>query len=261
MPIKNQKFPSDPNQAGIHAHNVLSNLYKFRPPYLKDFFNELSIKLKLSERDTVLDLCCGRGELADGVHDSVKHVFAIDGSDGMLLNAIQNSNVTFYNANVNSGILPIKEKVNNILIGTAIHWIRDYALTPILDEYLLPDGKVCMIHRSMDFDDEDFNVPLRNLNAKYQKKVDYRPDFTGYAKMQKCGFQEIKKIIIKRKIKFDLEYFYLNQLSLAYGDFQENIFLHANNYKQDFINALTPYLNDGKLSGSLTNWAIIYSKK
>jgi SAM-dependent methyltransferase len=260
MSIGKQALVTDPKQVGINAHNLLADLYKYRPPYLRDFFDELSAKLKLSQSDTVLDLCCGRGELADGVHDAVKHVFAVDGSQGMLSNAIQKSNIAFYSANVNDGILPINEKVNHILIGTAIHWIWGHAINSILNQYLLPDGKVCVIHRYFDFDDQGFSGSLRNLNENYHKNYELKTDFTGYAKMRQSGFEKCGNIAVKATVKFGLQYLWLNQRSLAYGHFQKNISNSADSYKRDLFSAMNPYVIDGKLSGTLINWAVIYSK-
>lgn len=60
--VDNPRFKSsiDP----ISSHSRIANFYKFRPPYIEEFFVDASRKLELSKNSVILDLCCGRGELA-----------------------------------------------------------------------------------------------------------------------------------------------------------------------------------------------------
>lgn len=249
---------NEANKAGIYAHSILAKFYKFRPPYLDVFFNELSLKLGIKSEERILDLCCGKGELAKGFSKLAGEIYAVDGSPEMLSDSFKDEKIIYHLCNVNSGTLPFDEKFNYILIGTAIHWIRDYALTPIVNHNLLTNGRICIIHRSLDFDEQDFNESLRWLNSKYGKKIDYKPDFSGADKMKKCGLIEVDRLSIEKTVSFDLKYLYLNQLSLAYGTFQNNVIMKPDAYKNEFIETISPYVNDGRLSGRLTNNAIIY---
>ena len=259
-PMKLNNHKIDRNQVGIYAHSNIAKYYKYRPPYLNEFFTHLALKLTIQQDDSILDLCCGRGELATGVSKFAKKIDAVDGSPEMLAHSFKDEKIHYHLCNVNLGSLPFEDKFNHILIGTAIHWIRDYALTPIIDNNLAPKGKICIIHRTLELVDQEVDKSLRMLNSKYGAKFDREPDFFGADKLKKSGFQEVDRFKLQKMVSFDLQYLYLNQMSRAYGVFQKNIMVQPNNYKQDFIAAISPHLNGGILSAKLKNYAVIYSE-
>ena len=105
----------------ITAHSRIAQFYQYRPPYLKEFFEIIADKLNISGTGTLLDLCCGRGELASRFAEFAEHVFAVDGSKEMLDKKIPRENVEYFQADVNNGSLGLPWKVDYIVIGTVIH--------------------------------------------------------------------------------------------------------------------------------------------
>lgn len=246
------------DNAGIYAHSNLAKYYKYRPPYMDEFYNELSSRLIINPNDKILDLCCGRGELANGMTKFVNKIHAVDGSSEMLANSIENINISYHSCNVNFGKLPFDDKFNYFLIGTAVHWIKDAALISIIKDNLATAGKICIIHRTLKFDEQDFNRSLLQLNSKFGKKPN-KIDFSANQRMKNIGFENIETIRVEKMVSFNLKYLYLNQLSRAYGLFQKNIIANPDFYKTQFIERLSPFSKNGSITGKLINYAAIYS--
>lgn len=256
--MKLNKNKVDRNQVGIYAHSSIAKYYKYRPPYLNEFFTHLASKLTIQQDDSVLDLCCGRGELANGVSKFAKNIYAVDGSPEMLAHSFKDEKIHYHLSNVNLGFLPFEDKFNHILIGTAIHWIRDDALTSIINNNLAPNGKICIIHRTLELVDQEVDHSLRMLNSKYGARFDRKPDFFGADKLEKSGFHDAARFKLEKMVNFDLKYLYLNQVSRAYGVFQRNILSNSSNYKKDFIALISDHLNRSQFSAKVKNYAAIY---
>jgi SAM-dependent methyltransferase len=119
--VDNPKW--QPNLNSIATHSKIADYYKYRPPYLAEFFHIGAIKMKLRKSDKLLDLCCGRGELANGFSNYVDKIKAVDGSSQMLKNSIARNNISYHLADVNHDEMNFIEEIDHIVIGSAIHWV------------------------------------------------------------------------------------------------------------------------------------------
>ncbi len=252
----NFTFMADP----ISSHSRLAGVYKFRPPYLKIFFHQAANKIGLSKTDNLLDLCCGRGEIAAGFSEYVNHIKAVDGSDKMLANAINLDNVKYYLANVNTDQMSFIEKVDHIVIGSAIHWINGERLFDIASRSLSPKSNIFVSHTLFKFDEQAYAYALRNLNHRYGRES-LNVDLWGREKLDSCGFIRTDGVRLVRNISFDLDFLYQNQLSYAYNEFYHNISEKADDYKHEFFQTLSPLSTNGRVSATLVNWGEIYSPK
>ena len=250
---------AEANQAGISAHDQLAAFYQYRPPYFPEFFEKLKSEINLRPDAAVLDLCCGRGEVAEKISGYVRKVCAVDGSSEMLARAILRDNIEYQQANVNLGSLPLAERFEYITIGTAVHWIRDYALMAIIESNLQTSGKVIILHRKLQPEGMELESALRSLNSAFGKG-DSSPALSGKAKLEECGFRATRQIDFVKKIAFSLDYLYMHNLSSAYGGFYQRIIQEKNNYKEQLMNAARPFMRNDRLFGHLINWAIIYER-
>jgi SAM-dependent methyltransferase len=254
--VDNPELSSEEN--AIAAHSKIANFYKFRPPYHGDFFQQLVHKLRIDSTAEILDLCCGRGELASGISDFVNNVYGVDGSAEMLSNSINKSNVVYHQADVNKDPLPFEDKFDHFLIGSAIHWIKYVPLNNIIQKHLRKNGKVIVTHTLFRFDAEKFHGPLRKLNQKFGRG--YRSvDFWGREKFEKCGFHPSDRLQLVKDVAFDIKFLYANQLSYAYRDFYKKVVLQPDAYRNEFYATITPHAVNGKLRAKLVNWAEIYT--
>lgn len=244
----------------ITAHSRIAGVYKFRPPYLKDFFRQAANRLGLIKTDKLLDLCCGRGELSAGFSEYVNHINAVDGSCEMLQNSIPSNNVKYYLMDVNGEQLIFAEKADCLLVGSAVHWIKSKNLSELIISNLSLTGKVFISDTLFRFDGQPYAEVLRNLNMKYGR-ADGGIDLWGRDKLNACGFFQSDQIRMIANVKFDIDFLYKNQLSYAYKNFYKILSSEENKYKKEFYDVLLPFCSDGRLSATLVNWAVIYSPK
>ena len=253
--VDNPKF--SPTLDPISSHSRIADFYKYRPPYIKDFFHEASIKLDLTKKDNLLDLCCGRGELSAGFSQYINNIQAVDGSNEMLKNAIDLDNVNYHLADVNLDQMLFIKDIDRVVIGSAIHWITGEKLLKIAKNNLDKHGKFFVSHTLFKFDDQPYFNGLITLNKKYGRSYG-NVDLWGQDKFKTCGFIPVDKIRLARKVSFDIEFLYGNQLSYAYQDFYKNIFKNVAVYKNELINTVSPFSLNGRISATLVNWAVIY---
>ena len=244
----------------ISSHSRIADYYKCRPPYMRDFFHESSIKLGLTKESKLLDLCCGRGEVSSGFSQFVRGINAIDGSAEMLKNSINRDNVKYRLADVNSNEFIFDEDVDHVLIGSAIHWISGEKIEQIAKNNLNSGGKFFVCHTLFKSDDRPYGKKLNELNKKYGRSS-LLVDLWGKDKFAKCEFIQVDQMRLYREVSFDVEFLYWNQLSYAYGDFYKNIFENLASYKTEFIRAISPHAINGKISAGLVNWAVIYQSQ
>lgn len=253
--VDNPEYPSEKNPIAMHSQ--IAKYYQFRPPYNVDFFQQLVSKASIKPTANILDLCCGRGELASGISRFVNSVYGVDGSADMLSNSIKDSNVFYHQANVNEESLPFQEKFDHILIGSAIHWVKHVSLTQIINRHLNAGGNIVVTHTLFRFDAEKFNEPLRRLNKKFGR-VGRPVDFVGKQKIEKCGFRASHRLLLEKNVAFDIQFLYANQLSYAYYEFYDKIMANPDAYRKEFYEAVSPFAANGRLRAKLVNWAVIY---
>lgn len=245
----------------ISSHSRIAGFYKFRPPYIKDFFLAASKKLNLGENTTLLDICCGRGELASQFCDFSKEVYAVDGSEEMLKNKINRDNVRYFQCDINRDELAIPDKVDHVVIGSAIHWVKQATLERIIANHLGELGKFLVAHTLFRLDDEDYFPPLQKLNEKFGKKSGNTVDLWGAKKMEACNYKQLDQLRLVRPVSFGIEYLFLNQMSYAYDEFFDKTTQNFDRYKQEFVEAISPFVINKNLSGNLVNWGVIYGAK
>lgn len=241
----------------ISSHSRIADFYKYRPPYIKDFFQEASIKLGLTKKDNLLDLCCGRGEISSGFSQYVNSIKAVDGSSEMLKNAIELENVNYHHADVNLDEMPFIENIDHVVIGSAIHWLTGGKLAKIIKNNLNLRGNFFISHTLFKFDHQPYFKSLIELNKEYGRSYS-EVDLWGQDKFQKCGFVPVDRVKLIRKVFFDVDFLYLNQLSYAYRDFYKNIFDNGDSYKNELVRVISPFSTNGRISAVLVNWAVIY---
>ena len=223
------------------------------------FFIEAAGKLKLSGHSTVLDLCCGRGELASRFSDYCKEVIAVDGSPGMLSRKIVKDNVSYHLLDVNQGDPGAIGVVDHIVIGSAIHWVSGAALETLMQKHLRQGGRIFVTHTLFRFDGQPYGSTLVDLNSRFGRDPGERVDLWGKAKLSHCGYREADLIRQVRNVSLDLRYLLRNQLSYAYGEFFDLIMADVGRYEKEFTDALSPFVVDGRLPARLVNWGVIYA--
>jgi len=243
----------------ISAHSLIVNYYQFRPAYTNEFILSVSKKMQFSGSEVLLDLCCGRGELASEFAQFSKSVFAVDGSPEMLKNKIARDNINFIQCDLNQEELILPFRAHWALIGSGIHWLEQASIQNIVDQCLIGPRKFLVTHRFLNMQNEPFFSCLKKLNVKWGKIADFtQPDFFGVEKMKQCGYHMSDKIRLIYPVHFGMEYLFNYQLSLMYGRFYSNVSSNLVHYKSELTRTISPFLVNGKLQGNLMNLANIY---
>ncbi|MBC7604623.1 MAG: class I SAM-dependent methyltransferase [Ramlibacter sp.] len=217
-------------------------------------------KLGVSRDSVMLDLCCGRGELASGFASFCRTIYAVDGSQKMLNNSIAQPNITYLLHDVNHDAVALPQPVDCVVIGSAIHWVEPPSMARLLEHNLKTDGKVLVTHTLLKLEEQPWYSALTELNASYGRRgIKGFKDLEGADRMHACGFGKVDGIRVVRPVHFDAEYLYLNQLSYLYDDFYERVLNDLPGYRQRLANVAAPYLDaEGKLSSTLVNWGVVY---
>jgi SAM-dependent methyltransferase len=245
----------------IDAHSRIADFYKNRPPYLLNFIQEACKRLDISSSSVLLDLCCGRGELASQFSQFVKNIYAVDGSEKMLKNRIKSDSVIYMQHDVNQAKLVLPSVVDNVLIGSAIHWVSSNAIKNIINKNLTKNGKFLVTHTLFEMNTEPYFPALKKLNFEFGRITNNSVDIRGIEKMKECNYSIVDSFRISAPVTFGIEYLYQNQLSYLYDDFYEKVKADIYAYKKEFIKNISPFLSNKKLGGKLINWGLIYGPK
>ena len=224
------------------------------------FFQQASNKLDLSKNGIMLDLCCGRGELASGFSGYVNKVIAIDGSTEMLDHSIHRDNVTYHCADVNNDEMLFFETVDSIVIGSAIHWITRKKIFDVISKNLSNKGKIFITHTLFNLNQQPYAAVLKELNRKYGREDGLTVDFSGKEKLNLSEFIQTESVRLIQHVSIDPSFLYHNQLSYAYKDFHQIIAEKKEEYKQEFFHLLSPFFSNGRIHATLVNWGLIYSR-
>ena len=240
------------------AHLDLARLYKFRPPYLDDFFIRLAKGLNLTNNSEILDICCGNGQLAVGLQKYVRKIVAVDGSKEMLERAPFFSNIAYLHADVNSPTLIDTlggQKFDHFVLGRAIHWIEKDALKSLSENNLNSNGYIVIAA-------SEFSRRTPWLNAFMGVRNNYganeKWDFSG-TKVEEIGYILKDQILLHGKFTCDFDYLVKHAMSFAIS--YEKISADSQNFRELMKKAMKPFEADGKYEGLIVNWAEIYAKR
>lgn len=251
---------SDYFSESIKLHDPQAPFYKFRTPYLPDFFKELSSKLSLDQSTKLIDLCCGNGELSAGIVNYVKGVYAVDGSEEMLRYAIKHPSIRYFQADINVDSFKSPDVVNHILIGRAIHWIKSESLNGLVRDNLIEDGKVVICSSEWAGDPKWYPIYSEIIEEYRKLRKGFGFDFTGRETLTKIGFKESTRFSVSRLVEFDLNYLINHSLSISYGESLEKMLKNLDSFSLDIKTKIGPICKDKKLIAKVTSWAIVYEK-
>lgn len=247
----------------IEAHSQIADFYKWRPPYAPNFFSTAAQKLGLTTDSCLLDLCCGRGELASGFSRLCGGVYAVDGSQRMLDNSIAMPGITYLLHDVNNEDFSLPKPADHIVIGSAIHWVEPQSLDRLVKRNLKPQGKVLVTHTLMTIQNQPWYRRLASLNAAYGNTGANMSakDLAGADRLAPCGFGKVDGLRISGQATFDVDYLYRSQLSYMYGDFYRRVSADFEGYRKRLAETVAEHRDaNGQLSGTLVNWGVVYAR-
>jgi len=240
----------------ISPHSRQATYYqRYRIQYLENWFVELAKVLGLGPESGLLDLCCGSGQLVEGLADHAGEIVGIDGAQGMISLAKPFNNVSYICHDVNSSQSPTAiagKRFDHIVIGRAIAYITDDSIRRYRHDHLAGNGSVVICGAGLSPRTE-WALNLQRLRGSYAK---VRGDFIGQEKLAKCGYFPDGRVSFRARAMFDLQFLLGYALSFALS--HEAIKADIARFRQRLIQLAQPHLVDGKLHGEIVNWALIY---
>jgi len=238
-------MPEQAKYDPIGAHSAQAHTYRYRIPYLPQFFKELAQRCGMTKESEILDLCCGNGQLAIGLSEYVARVDAVDGSAEMLELAPKADNVRYLQSDVNTPQLLSMlsgRKFDCFVVGRAIHWIEEESLRALSEKCLRDDGHIVVAAAGWGRNTpwyEEYGRVWRSFGPI--RRVDWR----GEGKMSRLGFHVQNRVFVRATTQCDLQY--LVNYAASYAHTYQVMRNHLQEFKSKLARALKPYVQDQTL--------------
>ena len=164
-----------PEYAEQFCDQSIADAYQHRPPYPREVFEILSSLVHGTPR-RVLDLGCGRGEVARELVDYMDEIDAIDASPAMIergrrLPRGDDPKIRWIIAKAEDA--PLRPPYGLAVAASSLHWMDWDVVLPRLAEALRPDALLAI------FDDQTMPTPWgESLNAvipRYSTNREFEP--------------------------------------------------------------------------------------
>ena len=242
----------------ISPHSRQAAYYqKFRIRYLEKLFVEIANVLGLGPESGLLDLCCGSGQLVEGLAGHAGEIVGIDGAQGMISLAKPFNNATYIRHDINADRLPTAiagKRFDHIVVGRSIAYIAEASLRRYLHDHLAENGCVVICGSGLSPSTE-WASSLQRLRGSYAK---VRGDFIGQEKLAKCGYFLDGRVSIRARAVLDLQFLLGYALSFALS--HDAIKADLTRFKHGLIQLAQAHLVDGRLHGEIVSWALIYRR-
>lgn len=243
------------------SFELASDHYGYRLPYPKALFHEVSRYLKFDERTSILDLCCGQGQLSLGFADRIGRAVATDFSEQMIASAPRHERVDYVLHDVNApDPLPDRYRgssFSHIVIGRAVHWIGQPSLDLLAARNLEREGRI-LICGSGFTQENPWQPALTALRKSYEKGEPKR-DFIGTEKLADAGFLYECEAYTEFKATASVDF--MTRYALSFGRSTERISDDLDSFRVKLKDLLAPYMTGNRLIGDAMGWALIFRRR
>jgi hypothetical protein len=179
----------------------------------------------------------------------------------MLSQRINVPNISYQLNDVNKDEIVLPQPVDHIVIGTAIHWVEPKGLERLIKRNLKPEGKVLVTYTALRLEEQPWFAALARLDAGYGRGGASFKGVEGVECLAAVGFGKVEAVRLRRKVKFNIDHLYSSQISYLYGEFYKNVSADYKGYRKRMSDVVAAHLDgDGKLTGTLINWGIMYGR-
>ena len=161
------------------SFQTASDFYGYRVPYHPRFFTDVSAALNCHSDTTVLDICCGLGQLSVGLCGHIGRAVAVDFSEQMISRAVKHDRIEYLHYDINSNT-PAPASIssstfNHFVIGRAIHWIERDKLQTLAHSSLDQDGSIVICGASFSAENPWLSAftALREAFSHREPRKDY----------------------------------------------------------------------------------------
>ena len=187
--------------------------YQYRPPYPAEIF-EILAGLLTDEQRTVLDVGCGRGDIARELVNFVERVDAVDFSANMIetgkkLPGGDNPRINWIIGPVEE--VPLAPPYSLVTAGASLHWMDWYVVLPRFREVLFPGGYVALTGTEAApawWEGEIGPIIRRYSTNRYFQPYDLVEELEKRSLFQKCGEKETSPVPFIQSIDDYIESFH-----------------------------------------------------
>jgi len=244
-----------------NSFELASDHYGYRLPYPKALFHEVSRYLKFDERTSILDLCCGQGQLSLGFADRIGRAVATDFSEQMIASAPRHERVDYVLHDVNAPEpLPDRyrdTRFSHIVVGRAIHWIDQRSLKVVADRNLEREGRILIFGSG--FTQDNPWLPAFTALQKQYEKGERKLDFLGTEKLADAGFLNECEAYAEFKAAASVDF--MTRYALSFGRSTERISDDLDDFQVKLKDVLAPYMTGSRLIGDAIGWATMFRRR
>jgi ubiquinone/menaquinone biosynthesis C-methylase UbiE len=187
--------------------------YQYRPPYPAETF-EILASLITGEPRTVLDVGCGRGDIARELVKFVERIDAVDFSNNMIetgkkLPGGDNPRINWIDGRVEE--VPLSPPYALVTAGASLHWMDWYVVLPRFREVLVPGRYLAITGQEAApqwWDGELGRIIRRYSTNRYFQPYDLIEELEKRNLFQKCGEKETVPVPFIQSIDDYIESFH-----------------------------------------------------
>ncbi len=245
------------------SFNLASRFYGSRVPYHPELFEILAKELRMGPETSVLDICCGAGQVSSAVSRHVGRVVGIDFSEDMLARAPRNGRTDYILHDVN-GPIPAPaaldgQMFDHFILGRAIHWVDAGNLGALARAHLAPSGTIALCAARLFPGDAEQDwvrgfFALRDAYSYPEPPVDY----AGADKLGAIGFRVRTQLLVRFTMTFDLTALFRHALS--FGRAAELIRRDQETFKSKLAELVAPHMENGLIQGPARAGALVYER-
>ncbi|HZU68699.1 MAG TPA: class I SAM-dependent methyltransferase [Ktedonobacteraceae bacterium] len=247
----------EPEYGAQFQDRSIVDAYQYRPPYPTETFKILA-GLMSGESRVVLDVGCGRGDIARELVHFVERVDAVDFSANMIetgkkLPGGDNPKLNWICGPVEE--VPLAPPYALVTAGASLHWMDWYVVMPRFREMLLPDAFVAIVGTKAS--SEWWDGKIGPIISRYSTNRHFQPydlieELEKRGLFQKAGEKETAPVLFVQSVDDYIEsYHSRNGLSRERMG-EEN----AAAFDREVREVVTPMAKDGMLEFQISGHVI-----
>ena len=248
------------NPNSIRMHSEQSDFYGYRTPYIAQLFEAVCHELDITKQSTVLDMGCGRGEVAGFLAGHAGQVHAIDGSPEMIALASQKSNIAYQVVDLNTTSPSIEAAADHMFFGRSIHWFPGATLRRLSTDLLPAGGRVVVCSTQWTPVGEWGQKYLEIKNRFAPRAAGLNLDFSGQSNLGDAGFVPVKRWEAQATMQATARFMVGHTYSTTYGSRLEALLKNAADFEAQVQQALMHYEAQQQLTWKINSWALAYAR-
>lgn len=245
----------------IRIHSEQSGYYAYRTPYIPPLFETVCRELHISKNSVLMDMACGRGEVASLLSPHAGVIHGVDGSTEMIALATRLENIKYQVADLNAISPQVDEKVDHFFFGRSIHWFTGASLLRLSRDVIKDNGciVVCSTQWSPVGDWGTAYTAIRNQFIP--KKGNSRDwDFTGQTQLGEAGFTPIQRFDAQATMQATCEFMVGHTFATTYDEQLRALEQKRIEFSAAMHRALAKHEQKNALTWNIHSWAIVYAR-